>query len=43
MSHKSIARAAIPMSQPCAVSSPATGGCRGNGRKANFQEKSYEQ
>ncbi len=30
------------MSQRSVVSSPATGGFRGNGRKANLQERSYE-
>ena len=30
------------MSQQAVVSSPATGGFRGNGRKANLQERSYE-
>ncbi len=25
-----------------AASSPATGGCRGNGRKVNLLERSYE-
>ncbi len=30
------------MPQRLAVTDPATGGFRGNGRKANLREKSYE-
>ena len=30
------------MPQQFVVTSPATGGCRGNGRKANLEEQSYE-
>ena len=31
-----------PMPQQPVAPSPATGGFRGNGRKANLQERSYE-
>ncbi len=42
MSHLCRLRRTPRMLQRSAVSSPATGGFRGNGRKANLEERSYE-
>ena len=42
MSHLGLWVGTQRMSQRSVVSSPATGGFRGNGRKANLQERSYE-
>jgi hypothetical protein len=42
MSGLALGRRTQRMSQRSVVSSPATGGFRGNGRKANLEERSYE-